>query len=106
VVALLDRLGLADRADHHPRQLSGGEQQPTAIAFVAIGPPGLLVADEPTGQLDHHTTDGVVAALRVMATTGGGAGRHPRPGGRTPGRPGDPAPRRTGRRRRGGAWQH
>jgi ABC-type lipoprotein export system ATPase subunit len=68
--ALLDRLGLADRADHHPRQLSGGEQQRTAIAFAAIGPPALLVADEPTGQLDHHTADEVVAALRVMATTG------------------------------------
>lgn len=68
--ALLDRLGLADRADHRPRQLSGGEQQRTAIAFAAIGPPALLVADEPTGQLDHTTADEVLAALRVLATTG------------------------------------
>jgi putative ABC transport system ATP-binding protein len=70
VTDLLDRLGLADRADHQPRQLSGGEQQRTAIAFAAIGPPALLLADEPTGQLDHTTADEVVAALRVMATTG------------------------------------
>ncbi|MPZ26181.1 MAG: ATP-binding cassette domain-containing protein [Micromonosporaceae bacterium] len=68
--ALLDRLGLADRADHRPRQLSGGEQQRTAIGFAAIGPPVLLVADEPTGQLDHTTADEVLAALRVLATTG------------------------------------
>jgi ABC-type lipoprotein export system ATPase subunit len=68
--ALLDRLGLADRADHRPRQLSGGEQQRTAIGFAAIGPPALLVADEPTGQLDHTTAGEVLAALRVLATTG------------------------------------
>src|SRR5690606_17707893 len=52
---LLTRLGLADRAGHLPRQLSGGEQQRTGIAFAAVGPPALLVADEPTGQLDHRT---------------------------------------------------
>jgi ABC-type lipoprotein export system ATPase subunit len=70
VTALLDRLGLAGRADHRPRQLSGGEQQRAAIGFAAVGPPTLLVADEPTGQLDHATADEVIAALRVMATTG------------------------------------
>src|SRR5690606_14575235 len=70
IAELLDRLGLADRADHHPRQLSGGEQQRTAIAFAAIGPPVLLVADEPTGQLDHGTAADVLAALRVLAASG------------------------------------
>jgi ABC-type lipoprotein export system ATPase subunit len=68
--ALLDRLGLAGRADHLPRQLSGGEQQRTAIGFAAIGSPALLVADEPTGQLDHTTAGEVLAALRVLATSG------------------------------------
>jgi putative ABC transport system ATP-binding protein len=67
---LLDRLGLADRADHLPRQLSGGEQQRAAIAFAAVGPPALLVADEPTGQLDHSLVDGVLDALRALAGAG------------------------------------
>jgi putative ABC transport system ATP-binding protein len=68
--ALLDRLGLAGRADHLPRQLSGGEQQRVAIAFNALGPPALLVADEPTGQLDHSTVDSVLDAFGALAETG------------------------------------
>jgi putative ABC transport system ATP-binding protein len=67
---LLDRLGLADRAGHLPRQLSGGEQQRVAIAFASLGPPALLVADEPTGQLDHSTVDSVLDAFEVLAATG------------------------------------
>jgi putative ABC transport system ATP-binding protein len=67
---LLDALDLADRAAHRPAQLSGGEQQRVAIAFAAIGPPAVLVADEPTGQLDHNTVDSVLAALRVLAERG------------------------------------
>jgi putative ABC transport system ATP-binding protein len=67
---LLARLGLADRARHLPKQLSGGEQQRVAIAFAALGPPALLVADEPTGQLDHSTVDSVLDAFRTMAETG------------------------------------
>lgn len=67
---LLARLGLTDRADHRPHQLSGGEQQRTAIGFAAVGPPVLLAADEPTGQLDHTTAAEVLAALRVLAGTG------------------------------------
>ncbi len=67
---LLARLGLDDRAAHLPKQLSGGEQQRVAIAFAALGPPALLVADEPTGQLDHSTVDSVLDAFRTMAGTG------------------------------------
>lgn len=70
IPALLERLGLADRADHLPRQLSGGEQQRTGIAFTAVGPPSLLVADEPTGQLDHRTAMEVLTALRTLAENG------------------------------------
>jgi len=68
--ALLERLGLADRARHRPAQLSGGEQQRVAIAFAAVGPPALLVADEPTGQLDHTTVDSVLDAFAALAETG------------------------------------
>jgi putative ABC transport system ATP-binding protein len=67
---MLDRLGLADRAAHLPRQLSGGEQQRAAIGFVALGPPALLVADEPTGQLDHAAVDAVLAAFTMLAAAG------------------------------------
>jgi ABC-type lipoprotein export system ATPase subunit len=70
VAELLDRMGLADRAGHRPNQLSGGEQQRVAIAFAAHGPPALLVADEPTGQLDHTTVDSVLDAFAVLAGTG------------------------------------
>ncbi|MEV0134870.1 ATP-binding cassette domain-containing protein [Dactylosporangium sp. NPDC050688] len=68
--ALLEPLGIADRADRLPRQLSGGEQQRVAIAFAAVGPPAVLLADEPTGQLDHGNVDAVVDALRVIARAG------------------------------------
>ena len=68
--ALLDRLGLAGRADSLPRALSGGEQQRVAIAFASIGPPALLVADEPTGQLDHSTVDSVLDGFLAMADAG------------------------------------
>jgi ABC-type lipoprotein export system ATPase subunit len=67
---MLTRLGLDERADHLPKQLSGGEQQRTAIGFAALGPPALLVADEPTGQLDHGTVDSVLSAFVALATTG------------------------------------
>jgi putative ABC transport system ATP-binding protein len=63
---LLSIMGLADRADRRPAQLSGGEQQRVSIAVALAGSPQVLLADEPTGQLDVRTGEDVFASLRAV----------------------------------------
>jgi lipoprotein-releasing system ATP-binding protein len=70
-LALLGRLGLAERIQHQPAQMSGGEQQRVALARALSNAPRLLLADEPTGNLDPQTSTGVFDSLYELARSQG-----------------------------------
>ena len=72
-LVLLDRVGLADRATHTPLELSGGEQQRAALARALMNEPVLLLADEPTGNLDRETGTQVMEQLFGLSREGGHA---------------------------------
>lgn len=70
VQQMLAKVGLADKGDYYPKQLSGGQQQRVAVARAIINSPSFIIADEPTGALDTHTTDEIMKLFKQLNDEG------------------------------------